>query len=80
VARSERCEPPCRFLELPLAAGTPPATRLVPGDHDVYEPLEEVPLGRLGRAPRVFEGLVRGEVLAGPGERESPLEVSRERA
>jgi hypothetical protein len=37
----------------------------VPGDDHVDEPLEEVLLGRVGRAPRVLERLVRFEVLAG---------------
>jgi hypothetical protein len=67
MLRRERPEPPRRLLELPLGAGAPATTRLVPGDDDVYEALEEVLLRGLGCAPRVLEGLVRGEVLAGPG-------------
>ena len=39
------------------------------------EALEEVLLGRVGGAPGVLERLVRGEVLAGPGEVEPTGEV-----
>ena len=60
----ERPEPPRRLLELPLAADPVAAAGLVPGDRDVDEALEEVLLGRLGRAPDVLERLVRLEVLA----------------
>jgi hypothetical protein len=79
MPRREWPEPPRRLLELPLGAGAPPATRLVPGDDDVHEALEEVLLLGVGRAPRVLEGLVRGEVLAGPCQLEALLEISRER-
>jgi hypothetical protein len=70
-------EPPPRLGKLALAGtGAAGHARVVPGDRDVDEPLEEVPLGRLGRAPGVLERLVRGEVLARPGEVEAPLEVA----
>ncbi len=72
-------EAPGGFLELALTARPPAAACLVPGDDDVHQALEEVLLGRLGGAPGVLEGLVRGEVLAGAGELEAALEVSRER-
>lgn len=65
VTGRKRAEPPGCFLELPLAPGTVVAPGLVPGDDDVNEPLEEVLFGRVRRAPRVLERLVRLEVLAG---------------
>jgi hypothetical protein len=79
MLRRERPEPAGRFFELPLGAGSPPATGLIPGNDDVHEALEEVLLRGVGCAPCVFEGLVRGEVLAGPGELEAALVVSRRR-
>jgi hypothetical protein len=79
MLRRERPEPAGRLLQLPLGAGTPTATGLVPRDDDVHEALEEVLLRGVGRAPRVFEGLVRGEVLAGPGKFQAVFEISRER-
>jgi hypothetical protein len=47
MRRRERPEPPCRLLELALAADAVAAPRLVPGDGDVYQALKEVLLGRL---------------------------------
>jgi hypothetical protein len=41
----------------------------------VDEPLEEVPLGRLGGTPDVLEHLVRREVLAGADQLEAALEL-----
>jgi hypothetical protein len=79
MLRRERPEPAGRLHELPLGARTPATARLVPGDDDVHEALEEVLLRGVGRAPRVLEGLVRGEVLAGPGELETTPVVSRQR-
>ena len=67
MAGRERAEPPGCLLELALAAGTVVAPGLVPGDDDVDEALEEVLLGRVRRAPRVLERLMRLEVLAGAG-------------
>jgi hypothetical protein len=60
-----RREPAEGLLELPLA-GDRPARRLrvMVGDGDVDEALEEVALGRPGHPPGVLEGLVRGEPLA----------------
>jgi hypothetical protein len=68
-------EAPCGLLELPLAADQVPASRLVPRHRHVDEPLEEVPLGRLGGPPDVLEHLVRGEVLAGADQIEPALEL-----
>jgi hypothetical protein len=66
VLRGVRPEPPCRLLELALAADPVPAAGLVPRDGDVDEPLVEVALSRLRRAPRQLELLVRREELAAP--------------
>jgi hypothetical protein len=66
-----------RLLQLPLAADAVPTAGLVPRDGDVDEALEEVALGRLGRAPDVLEDLVGGEVLAAVDEREPALELRR---
>lgn len=71
----KRGEPAGSFLELPLATGLVAAPRLVPGDDDVDEPLEEVLLGRVGGPPRVLERFVRGEVLTGTRELEPAGEV-----
>jgi hypothetical protein len=77
VRGRERPEPPGCLLQLALAAGMVPAAGLVPGDDDVDEPLEEVLLGSVGRPPRVFERLVRREVLTRAGELEAAIEVRR---
>ncbi len=69
-------EAPSRLLELALAADAVAAAGLVPGDGDVDEPLEEVPLGRIGGSPHVFQHLVRGEVLAAVDQLEPLLELS----
>jgi hypothetical protein len=66
----ERSKPPRGLLELALAAHAVSSPRLVPGDRDVDEALEEVLLGRLGRPPRELELLVRGKELAGPNQLE----------
>jgi len=79
VLRGERPEPALRLLELALEADAVPAAGLVPRDDDVHEPLEEVLLLGLGRAPGVLERLVRGEVLALAGECKATLQVSRDR-
>lgn len=50
--------------QLALAADPVPPSCLIPGDGDVNESLEEVPLRRFGSTPGVLERLVRGEVLA----------------
>ena len=59
-------QPSARLLELAFAADPPAAAGLVPRDRDMHEPLQEVPLGRFGGAPGVFQFLVSGEELAGP--------------
>jgi len=64
VLRCKGPEPAGGLLQLPLAADAVAAARLVPGDGDVDEALEEVALLRLGRAPGVLELLVGGEELA----------------
>jgi hypothetical protein len=66
------------LLELPLAADPVAASRLVPGDGDVDEPLEEVALGRLGPPPFVLEDLVRVVVPAAPDELEPAFELRGE--
>ena len=61
--RLVRAQPARRLLELALAADLVAATGLVPGDGDVDEALEEVPLRLLGGAPDVLQHLVSGEEL-----------------
>lgn len=63
-----------RLLELPLTADPVPPAGLVPGDCDVHEPLEEVALGRVGRAPCFFQLLVGREELAGANQLQAALE------
>ena len=48
--------------------------RVVPGDRDVDEALEEVALVRLGGTPGLLERLVRREVLLRGDQRETLLE------
>ena len=79
MRRRERAETPGGLLELPFAADLVAPPGLIPGDDDVDEPLEEVLLGGLGGAPGVLERLVRGEVLAGPGQVEPAGEVRLQR-
>ena len=67
-----RGEPPSRLLELPRAPDRVPATRLVPGDDDVDETLEEVPFLQRTCTPGQLELLVRLEVAAVAGELETP--------
>jgi hypothetical protein len=70
----EGLEPSLRLRELARAgAGSAGDLRVVPGDCDVYEALEEVALGRVGSAPRVLERLVRLEVAPRPDQREALL-------
>jgi hypothetical protein len=69
-----RREPAARLLELAFAADSPAAPGLVPGDGDVHEPLEEIPLRGFGGTPRVFELLVSGEELAGPDQLQAAIE------
>jgi CheY-like chemotaxis protein len=70
VDRGEPEETPLRLRELAFAADVVSAAALVPRHDDVHEALEEVALGRLRRAPRLLEGLVRLEVAARPREAE----------
>jgi len=79
MRRREGPEAALRLFELSLEADPVPAARLVPGNDDVHEPLEEVLLGRLGCAPGVLERLVRGEVLAFAGQFQAALQISRDR-
>lgn len=76
VLGRERGEPSGCLLELALAADTVPATRLVPRDGDVDQPLEEVLFRRLRGAPRQLELLVRGEELAAADQVEPVLEIA----
>jgi hypothetical protein len=64
VLRREGLETASRLDELPLAPWAVPAARVVPGDRDMDETLEEVLLRRVGRPPGLLELLVRLEVLA----------------
>jgi hypothetical protein len=73
-------KPAARLLELSFGADPFAAAGLVPGDRDVHEPLEEVPLTRVGGAPRIFQLLVGGEELAGPDQLEALLERIRSRS
>jgi len=70
---SERREAPESLRELTLGADPSSASRLIPRDRDVHEPLEEVALLGRRRAPRVLELLVRGEVLARSDQLEAPF-------
>src|SRR5204863_110747 len=63
-----------RLLELAFATNSVAPTGLVPRDGDVHEALEEVALGRLGRAPGVFELLMGGEEFAGSDQSQAALE------
>jgi hypothetical protein len=66
VRRRERREPALCLLELALAAPPVAAARLIPGDGDVDEALEEVALPLVGRAPRRLQLFMGSEVLAAP--------------
>jgi hypothetical protein len=75
MVRRVRLEAPYGLLELPLIPRPISAAGVIPGDGHVDEPLEEVALVRLRRAPDVFQHLVRGEVLAAVDELEPALEL-----
>jgi hypothetical protein len=64
MLRDERGQTALRLRQLTLASRSIAAARLIPGDGDVDEPLEEVLLRGLGCAPGVLERLVRLEVPA----------------
>ena len=72
-----RRQPAARLLELTFGADSLAAAGLVPGDCDVHEPLKEVPLGRLGGAPRVLEFLVGREEFARANQFQAALERLR---
>ena len=70
-----RAEATLRLRELaPAGDATPGCARVMPRDDGVHEALEEVPLGRLGRAPCLLERLVRREPAFVRDEREASLE------
>jgi hypothetical protein len=68
-----RTEPARSLLELALASDPVAAAGLVPGDGDVDEPLEEVPLPRFSRTPGDLELLVSLEVSPGTDQGEPAL-------
>src|SRR6476620_1157338 len=74
MLRRERREASCRLLQLARGGDWPASSRLVPRDRDVDEALEEVPLFRRRRAPRLLELFVCFEIAAGPNLRQTPLE------
>jgi hypothetical protein len=81
MQRSEGCQPAPCFRKLSLAPGAVPPARVVPGDRDVDETLEEVLLRRVGGPPRLLELLVGLEVLAAPDQLDTvsqPLVHKRE--
>jgi hypothetical protein len=71
VLRRKGPETASRLGELPLAPRAVPPTRVVPGDRDVDETLEEVLLRRLCGPPGLLQLLVRLEVLAAPDQIET---------
>ena len=64
MRRGVRRESAGRLLELTLAADPVSAARLVPGNSNVDETLQEVPLWGLRRTPGDLELLVRLEIAA----------------
>jgi hypothetical protein len=79
VPRRVRRQAAVGLRELALAADAIAAAGLVPGDRHVDEPLEEVPLRPLGRAPGVLECLVRGKELSAADQVEALCEAVRDR-
>jgi hypothetical protein len=73
VRRRVRRETPERLQPLALSCDRPAARLLVRRHDDMDEPLEEVALGLVTRAPRLLEGLVCLEERSGPSERKAPL-------
>jgi hypothetical protein len=71
VLRRKGPETASRLRELPLAPGAVPPARVVPGDRDVDETLEEVLLRRLCGPPGLLQLLVRLEVLTAPDQIET---------
>jgi hypothetical protein len=70
-------QPAARLLELTFGADSPATAGLVPGDRDVHQPLHEIPLGRLGGAPRVLQFLVGREEFARANQFQAALERLR---
>ena len=77
VPRRIRRQPSFGLLELPLAAVAVAALRMEPGDGDVHQSLQEVPLGVRGRAPLVLELLVSLEVCTVADQLQSFLQAHR---
>ncbi len=77
VLGSVRGEALGRLLELALAPGPVAAARLIPGDRDVDQALEEVALVRVGSAPGILQRFVRGEELARADQVDPSLEARR---
>jgi len=78
VCRLERREPPQRLHPLALRGDRFSPFALVGGDDDVHQPLEEVALGGVARAPGQFELLVRLEERAAAGQSEALLVAPRD--
>jgi hypothetical protein len=74
MRRCVRRQPAAGLLELALATDLVAPAGLIPRHRDVHQPLEEVALFRLGRAPRVLELFVGGEELAAADQLEAVLE------
>lgn len=70
-----RLQPALGLLELEPASIGVTAPGLVPGDGDVDEPLEKVPLANRRRPPLVLQNLVGGEIRAGADQRHSLFEA-----
>ena len=68
-------EPPLRLLELARARDRPVASRLVPGNRDVHESLEEVALPGWSLSPGELELLVGLEEVAPPHQLEAAHEL-----
>jgi len=67
-------EPAFRLRQLTLAARPVPTPRVVPGDRDVHEPLEEVALLVGCEPPLVLELLVCVEVVTRPDQLDAAIE------
>ena len=79
VLRGEGRKPPRRLLELPLTTDAVPALGLIPRNSDVHQPLVEILLRSVGRAPGVLERLVGGEELSAADQVEALSEAVRDR-
>jgi hypothetical protein len=73
-------EPSSRLLKLALARlAAAGYARVMPGNRNVDEALEEVTLRRFGGSPDVFQHLVRGEILTAAYQLEAALELGLRR-